>query len=252
MHACNKELLFDNHERVVAAAADPTEKTLQKALLNSISHDLRSPLASIIGALNSVLDDEARLDSTTCRRLLETAQDEASRLNRMVQNLLDISRLEGGAVQVKTALCEVSEVVGAALEQLGEPARKRPIFLTIEPGLPLVPMDQVLIVQVMANLVDNAFKYSPADAPTEIGARVNGNNLEICVKDSGRGIQEQDLDRVFEKFFRGAAQDGPQGSGLGLSICKGFVNAHGGRIWAQRRRQGGTEVAFLLPMEVDQ
>lgn len=222
---------------------------LQKALLNSVSHNLRTPITSVIGALNSVLEDGGLLDAATQRRLLQTAQDEATKLNHLVQNLLDMSRLEGGAIRVKSEPCDVYDVVGAALEQLGESCRRRSITIAIPDGLPLVPMDQVLIVQVLANLVDNALKYSPAETPIEIEARGNGAQLEIRVADRGKGIPEQDLERVFEKFFRGAPPGGPRGAGLGLSICKGFVHAHGGRIWARRGARGGTEVAFLLPME---
>jgi two-component system sensor histidine kinase KdpD len=222
---------------------------LQKALLNSVSHNLRTPITSIAGAINSLLEDGALFDAATQRRLLETAQNEAAKLNRLVQNLLDMSRLEGGVIRVKTEPCDVHEVVGAALEQVGESARQRQISITIDPCLPLVPMDQVLIVQVLTNLADNALKYSPVDSPIEIDARLNDGQLEIRVADRGKGIQEQDLERVFEKFFRQASPEGPRGAGLGLSICKGFVNAHGGRIWARCRRRGGTEISFFLPME---
>jgi two-component system sensor histidine kinase KdpD len=120
--------------------------------------------------------------------------------------------------------------------------------ITIAPDLPLVPMDEVLIVQVVVNLVDNALKYSPVDVPIEIQARLHDEELEILVADRGKGIREQDLERVFEKFFRATLPGAPRGAGLGLSICKGFVNAHGGRIWASCRKHGGTQVAFVLPM----
>ncbi len=236
-----------------AARAELLQETdrLQKALLNSISHNLRTPITSVVGALTTVLEDGALLDAATQRQLLETAQEEATKLNRLVQNLLDMSRLEGGAIHLNKEPCDVHDVIGAALEQLGEPARKHPISVTIASDLPLVPMDQVLIVQVLVNLVDNALKYSPINAPMEIEARLNDGQLAIRVADHGKGIQEHDLDRVFEKFFRGASPGAPRGAGLGLSICKGFVNAHGGRIGAKRRTEGGTEVTFFLPVEAE-
>lgn len=220
----------------------------QRALLNSISHNLRTPITSVIGALNSVLEDGALFDTFLQRSLLKTAQGEAIRLNRLVQNLLDMSRLEGGAISVRTELCDVHDVIGAALEQLAEPARNRPISITIAPDLPLVPMDEVLIVQVLVNLIDNSLKYSPGDTAIEIGARLHGDELEITVADRGNGIPEQDLERVFDKFFRATSPGAPRGAGLGLSICRGFVNAHDGRIWAKCRTQGGTEVVFVLPV----
>ena len=225
-----------------------TEK-LQRALLSSISHNLRSPLASITGALNTIVTDGTLLDPSTQHELLQTAQDEAKRLNSLVQNLLDMTRLEGGAVRVKTEPCDVQDVVGSALEQLGEAARERLITVTIPSNLPLFPMDFVLIVQVLVNLLDNALKYSPYEAPIEVGALLKEDHLRISVADRGRGIPVQDLERVFDKFFRGAPAETPGGSGLGLSICKGLVEAHHGRICAERRSNGGTEVIVSLPME---
>ena len=222
---------------------------LQKALLNSVSHNLRSPIASIMGALNSVLEDGELLDANTQQSLLQTAQEEAGRLNGLVQNLLDMTRLEGGAVRVKAEPCDVHDVVGSALQQLSHAVRIRQVSINIAPGLPLVPMDHVLIAQVLVNMLDNALKYSPAHAPVEISAKAVSGQLEVRVLDRGRGIPEEELDRIFEKFFRGSAQGARRGVGLGLSISKGFVEAHGGRIVALRRERGGTEIAFFLPLE---
>jgi two-component system sensor histidine kinase KdpD len=231
-----------------AEVLQETEK-LQNALLNSISHNLRTPLASVIGALNSVLEDGPLLDAPTQQSLLKTAQEEATKLDRLFQNLLDMTRLEGAAIRVKAEPCDVHDVVGAALHQLGGAARSRAVSVTIAPNLPLVPMDHALIVQVLVNMLDNALKYSSEDAPVEIEARLDAGQLEIQVLDRGRGIPEPELERVFEKFFRGALPGAPRGTGLGLSICRGFVEAHHGRIFAARREQGGTEVTFFLPVE---
>lgn len=222
---------------------------LQKALLNSVSHNLRTPLASVLGVLNTILEDGALLDRSTQQSLLRTAQDEARRLNWLVQNLLDMTRLEGGAIRVRTKSCDVHDVIGAALHQLGEAAHGHPVNISIAPDLPLVPMDDVLIVQVLVNILDNALKYSAADGPIEIDARKDGDELGIRVLDRGGGIPEPELKRVFEKFFRVARPGAPNGAGLGLSICKGLVEAHHGRILARGRTQGGTELAFFLPLE---
>jgi two-component system sensor histidine kinase KdpD len=231
-----------------AEVLQQTDK-LQKALLNTVSHDLRTPLATIIGALDSILLDRAMLDEQTQTELLETARVGAGRLNQLVHNLLDMTRLEGGATHVRKELCDVQDVVGAALEQVREAARGRSISIAIDRDLPFVTMDAVLIVQVLVNLLDNALKYSPGDAPIAVEAgRVDGQ-LRIRVTDGGPGIAEQDLERVFEKFFRGSPAGGSSGAGLGLSICKGFVEAHGGRIWAARGTQGGTEMVFALPLD---
>jgi len=221
----------------------------QKALLNSISHNLRTPLASVLGVLNTILEDRALLDEPTQQSLLKTAHDEARRLDWLLQNLLDMTRLEGGSLRVKTEPCDVHEVVAAALRQLGEAARARNISVSITPNLPLIPIDNVLIVQVLVNILDNALKYSPGETLIEIQVRLDADQLEIRVLDRGAGIPEQQLERIFEKFYRVAVPGAPKGSGLGLSICKGFVEAHKGRILANHRAGGGMEFALLLPIE---
>jgi two-component system sensor histidine kinase KdpD len=220
---------------------------LQKALLNSISHDLRTPLASVTGTLNSLLEDAPLLDVSTQRELLETARDEAKRLDRLVRNLLDMSRLESDAVRVRTELCDVQDVVGTALVQLGEAAKQRRVAVLASPQLPLVPMDAVLIVQVIVNLLENALKYSEADSPIEVEARVELDRLHLSVRDRGQGIPEGDLERVFDKFYRCVTPGVARGAGLGLAICKGFIEAHGGNIQVEQRAQGGTEARFTLP-----
>ena len=237
-----------NRAKSESLALQETDK-LQKALLNSVSHNLRTPLASVIGAINTVLKDGALLDAPTQQSLLRTAQEEARKLDRLVQNLLDMTRLEGGAIRVRTELCDVHHVVGAALEQLGHATRGHAISTDSSPDMPLVPMDQVLIVQVLVNMLDNALKYSPNQGPIEIEARLESGQLEVRVLDRGMGISEQELEQVFEKFYRGASQGAARGAGLGLSICKGLVEAHNGRILAKCREQGGTEVAFFLPVQ---
>ncbi len=221
----------------------------QKALLNSVSHNLRTPLASVLGVLNTILEDGSLLDVPTQQSLLKTAQGEARQLDWLVQNLLDMTRLEGGAIRAKAEPCDVHDVVAAALRQLGESARSHAVLVNIAPRLPLVPMDDVLMVQVLVNLLDNALKYSPEDAPVEIQARLDAGQLEIGILDRGKGIPEGELERVFDKFYRVAVPGAPKGTGLGLSICKGFVEAHNGSILAKRRTEGGTEIAVFLPLE---
>jgi len=238
-------------ERKLEAEAQRTQclqetDKLQKALLNTISHDLRSPLVSITGALDSVLEDWRLLDVRTQRELLETAQSEAKRLNQLVKNLLDMTRLEGGALHLNTEQCDIQDVIGTAINQLGEAARQRQITVDLAAELPLVPLDFVLIVQVVANLLDNALKYSESLAPVQVEAQIAEDQLQVRISDRGKGIRENDLDRVFDKFYRETSA-GPPGAGLGLSICKGLVETHGGRIWVERRPEGGTVATFTLP-----
>ncbi len=181
------------------------------------------------------------------RELVDTAQAEAERLNRLLGNLLDMSRLDAGAVRVRMDLSDVQDVIGAALEQLGGTLRSRSIEVRVPPDLPFIRMDFVLIVQVLVNLLDNAQKYSRPETPISVEARLSPEALEISVSDSGDGIPEQELTNVFEKFNRAGRTSETGGIGLGLSICKGLVEAHHGRIWAQRRDPLGTVVTFALP-----
>jgi two-component system sensor histidine kinase KdpD len=218
---------------------------MQKALLDSISHNLRTPLATVTGALQSLRHDSAMLDEQTRMELLANAEEQAARLNRLVGNLLDMTRLEAGTVRVKREPCDILDVIEAALDQLGETARGRQIRLDLPPEQILVALDFALTSQVLVNLLDNALKYAPADQSICIRVRSSGANLEIAVLDRGPGIGEGDLELVFEKFHRAGGQ--AEGSGLGLSICRGFVEAHGGRIWAQRRAPTGTIVSFTIP-----
>ena len=222
---------------------------LQRALFNSIAHNVRTPLASIIGVLSTLEQEEIAAADPIHRDLIDTARQEAERLNRLLRNLLDLSRLESGVLQIRKDRCDVQDVIGAALEQLGSAIEKRSIETNIAPDLPFVPMDFVLIVQVLVNLLENAHKYSPAGKSITVEARVLSDHLEVCVSDCGDGIPENDLRHVFEKFNRGGRGGEAGGIGLGLSICKGLIEAHHGTIRAERRHPAGTAVTFTLPVQ---
>lgn len=224
-----------------------TEK-LQSALLNSISHDLRTPLVSITGALSSLEEDGTGLDEDTRQRLVRNARGEAERLNRLVGNLLEMTRLEAGALKLKEDVGDIQDAIGAALNQLGNRLDNRQVMVDVADGVPLVPMDFVMIVQVLVNLLDNAFKYSPIDQSIEVQARAAGGHVEVSVADRGIGIPPADLQRVFDKFFRVQHPGSVSGTGLGLSICKGIIEAHGGFIVAENRAGGGTVITFALPI----
>ncbi len=220
---------------------------LQTALLNSISHDLRTPLVSITGALSSLQDQDAQLDGVSRRRLIENAREEAERLNRLVGNLLDMSRVEAGALRLRLEPSDVQDVIGSALAQLDEPLRGRRVRVDVPDGLPLVPMDFALMTRVLVNLLDNAIKYSPPGSPIEVETKVAAGHLEIDVSDRGVGVPHEDLSRVFDKFYRVQRPGRVVGSGLGLSICKGIVEAHQGFIAAENRPGGGTTITICLP-----
>jgi two-component system sensor histidine kinase KdpD len=225
---------------------------LQNALLNSISHDLRTPLATITGALSSLTDDAGSMADPIRRELLENAKEEADRLNHLLGNLLDMNRLEAGALKLRVEPGDVEDLIGTALTQLGEAAQHRRIDIAVPPDLPLVPVDFVLVTQALTNLLDNAVKYSPPDAPIEIRAQQAGGKVEIRVEDRGPGIPPGDLARVFDKFYRIQRGGGAGGVGLGLSISQGIIEAHGGRIWAENRPGGGTAFVFTLPVAAAQ
>ncbi len=222
---------------------------LRNSLLSSVSHDLRTPLASITGAASTLLDNEAHLDAGTRRDLLESLHEEADRLNRLVQNLLEMTRLESGALQLHTEWHPVEEVVGAALGRFGKALAGRALTTRVPSDLPLVPMDDVLIEQVLINLLDNALKYTPPGSPIEVTAADTGGAVLIEVADRGPGLRPGEERRIFEKFHRSEATPTVRGAGLGLAICEGIVTAHGGRIWAENRPGGGITVRFTLPVK---
>jgi two-component system, OmpR family, sensor histidine kinase KdpD len=231
-----------------AHISQETEK-LQTALLNSISHDLRTPLVSITGALSSLREDQNALDEAARHSLLDMAGEEADRLNRLVGNLLNMTRLEAGAMRLTMDPADIQDVIGSALEQVSERLGDRTIAVNTSSDLPLVPMDFVLMVQVLVNLLDNALKYSPPDSPIEVRAQCSGAYLQVEVADRGVGIPREDLKRVFDKFYRVHRPEQIGGTGLGLSICKGIIDAHGGFIGAENRPGGGTIITVALPLE---
>lgn len=221
-----------------------TERT-RNALLSSVSHDLRTPLTTITGAASSLLGTPA-LDPATSRELLQSVYDEAERLNRLVSNLLDVTRLESGAVQLQKEWQPIEEVIGAALTRLETRLQGRSLTTNIPPDMPLVPIDAVLIEQVLVNLLDNAIKYTPPGTPLAVQVEARQNAVEVSVRDGGPGLPAGDPEQLFDKFYR--AQRGHGGVGLGLAICKGIVEAHGGRIRAQALPVGAV-FRFTLPID---
>ncbi len=219
---------------------------LERALLNSISHDLRTPLVSITGALDTLRDNVQTLAAEARKELLDTAWEEAERLNRFVGNLLDMTRLEAGGVRLRKEHCDIQDLVGCALSALDKRLRSRKIALHIPSDLPMVKLDMALMTQVLVNLLDNALKYAPADKEIEVAARADADRLVLEVSDRGPGVPEADLKRVFDKFYRVPVPEGAGGTGLGLAICKGIVEAHGGRIVAENRAGGGLRVIVTL------
>jgi len=223
-------------------------ENLERALLNSISHDLRTPLAVITGALSALIDEGEKLTGDSRTDLLLTARDEAGRLNRFVANLLDMTRLEAGALKLRLEPCDVQDLIGCALAAVEQRLGATEVAVQLEPELPLVSIDMVLMIQVLVNLLDNALKHTPAGGTIEISARQGDGQLAIAVADRGPGVPEHDLARIFDKFYSTPVPEGVGGTGLGLSICKGIVEAHGGTIRAENRDAGGLRVVVGIPL----
>jgi two-component system sensor histidine kinase KdpD len=180
--------------------------------------------------------------------LLDTAFSEAERLNRFVGNLLDMTRIEAGGIKLHKELCDLQELVGCALAAITQRVGERNVVVELPEELPLVPMDLVLMTQVMVNLLDNSIKYSPADQPIIIAALAEASSMVVTVTDHGPGVPIAELSRIFDKFYRVPVPEGAGGTGLGLSICKGIVEAHGGRISAENSTGGGLRIMIRLPL----
>ncbi len=242
-----------------AAQAEMLRKTekLQTALLNSISHELRTPLSAITGVLTSLGESgraapENQLDPDTSRELIDSATRQAERLNHLVGNLLDMTRLEAGAMHLNRQPTDLQDLVNVAVDQAGGTACQHEIQIHMPGELPLMSIDAVLIAQVLTNLLDNACKYSPPGSAITISAAAMDDQIEFSVQDCGIGIPEEDLERVFDKFYRVHRHETITGTGLGLSICRGIVEAHGGRIWAKNNPDRGVTVLFTLPLDQEE
>jgi two-component system sensor histidine kinase KdpD len=231
------------------AQVQAESERLRATLLSTVSHDLRTPLAIITGSLSGVLDGWATLDEPTRRELTQAAHDEAERLSRLVGNLLDVTKLESGAAKVHKEWQPLEEVIGAALHRLDAALHGRAVTVELPRDLLAVPLDGVLIEQVLINLLENALAYTPATTPITISAMRHDQGVEVAVADRGPGVPEGDEQRLFDKFYRAQRGGDRRGVGLGLTICRGIVEAHGGQIWAENRPGGGAVFRFWLPID---
>jgi two-component system sensor histidine kinase KdpD len=230
----------------VAALRARTEE-IRSSLLSTVSHDLRTPLASITGAATTLRDATAKLDEAQREDLLESICEEAERLERLVRNLLEMTRIESGGIEVKREWVPVEELVGSALTRLESKLLGRSVAIDLPGDLPFVSVDPLLMEQLFLNLLDNADKYTPGSSPIEIRAHAFEGAVVVEVLDRGPGLAPGSEAKVFEKFFRGAARTTP-GAGLGLAICKGIAEAHGGTLVAENRAGGGALFRMRLPL----
>lgn len=234
----------------VEAARVATERErLRSALLSSLSHDLRTPLVSIMGSASSLITYGESLGDDARRDLAQTIQDEAERLNRFVQNLLDMTRLEAGALKPRADWTDLRDIVAAAVRRAERLARSHDLKIDIDPDMPLLSVDAVLLEQAFFNLLDNACKYAPIGTPVTVWARRTAGHVAIEVCDQGPGIPLEDREKVFDLFYRAGQTDSQSGTGLGLAICRGIVEAHGGSIRVEPGMHDvGTCMVIHLPL----
>jgi two-component system sensor histidine kinase KdpD len=235
-----------------AARTIETER-LRSALLTSLSHDLKTPLASVLGSAETLKTYASKLSETEKADLLQTIIEEAERLNRFIANLLDMTRIEAGAIAPATSLGDLAEVVGGALNRATRILSGHHVALDIAKDLPLVRIDPVLLEQAIFNLLDNAAKYAPNGTTVTLSAKRSGDRVVLAVLDEGDGLAEADITRVFDKFYRARKEDHVRaGTGLGLAIARGFVETMGGTITAGNRtdRRGAVfTIALPVPSE---
>lgn len=246
-------------QQAIHAEALRESNRLKDVLLGSVSHELRTPLASIQAAASSLLEPEVSWNKDEQRELLESITSSASRLNRLVSNLLDLSRLEAGVATPQKDWHFIGEIVATVLDrlELAGQGRDHQIIVDIPETVPLVPMDHEQIEQVLTNLIENALKYSPAGSAIHIQAEVQGDPQELAVRvsDQGIGLPASELEAIFDKFYRvqqvrlpWSKTRPPTGTGLGLAICATIIHAHGGRIWAESQPGKGATFIFTLPI----
>ena len=220
---------------------------LKSALLNAVSHDLRTPLSSIIGAAGSMLQADVEWEPDERREFLETIENEAERLNRIVGNLLDLSRIQGGTLVPAMDWHDPVLVLRESLHRLGPITGQHRLVVSMPHELPPVYIDPVEIDQVVANLVENAVKYTPPGAEIAVSAAVEDGELRVSVADQGPGVPDEAVPRLFEPFYRADGAETVRGSGLGLAVARGLVEAHGGRIWVESANGRGAHFTFVIP-----
>jgi len=241
--ALERAQLADEAQRAQLRAQ--TEE-MRSSLLSSVSHDLRTPIGSMLGTATTLLDSGAALSDEQRTELVSSMRDEAARLARLVANLIDMTRVESGALEVKKEWVPLEELVGAVMHRFESRLEGRDIVIDLPPNV-LAPIDPVLFEQVLVNLLENAIKHTPAGSPIEIRALESRGEVHVEVADRGPGLPAGAEARIFDKFVRaGSVTDGV---GLGLAICKGIVDAHGGKISAGNRAGGGASFRIVLPVE---
>jgi two-component system sensor histidine kinase KdpD len=240
-------LRFADQAKTVALQIETED--LRNSLLSSISHDLRTPLATIVGSASTLAEDNGSLKAEDKMELSRAIYDEARRMSNLVSNILDMARLDAGMIQLHKEWYPVEEIIGTVLTRFSKQMAGRDVKVTLPPGIPLIYCDAVMIEQVLSNLLENALRYTPAGSPLEIAAETSAEWVEISLADRGPGIPEGLENRLFEKFYRLRDETAQSGVGLGLPICRAIVAVHGGSIRVHNRPDGGAVFTFVLPLE---
>jgi len=236
-------------EHAQRASIDAETEGLRNALLASISHDLRTPLAVIAGASSSLAERGEQLPESERAALARSIYEQSRQMGDLVAKVLEMTRLEAGGIALERDWHALAEITGSVLRRLRERLAAHPVRVELPADLPLTRMDATLIEQVLANLLENAAKYTPAGTAITLRATVEAGEFLVSVEDAGPGLPPGDPEQLFAKFQRGASEGAIGGVGLGLAICRAVVRLHGGRIWAERRPEGGTAFRFTLPLE---
>jgi two-component system, OmpR family, sensor histidine kinase KdpD len=245
--------LVENVHRQAAAQTvlevEAETERIRGTLLASISHDLRTPLAVMAGASSSLAESGERLSAEERRALAKSVFEQTREMSEHVAKILQMTRLDTGAMKVDRDWAALGEIVGSVLVRLSERMAAHRVIVELPDDLPLVRVDAPLIEQALGNLLENAAKHTPAGTVVRIGAQARAGEIAVTVEDYSVGLSDADLERVFAKFHRGTVEAGGTGMGLGLAICRAIVVLHGGRAWAERVVAGGTAFRFTLPLE---
>jgi two-component system sensor histidine kinase KdpD len=234
-------------ERTRRQAKETDTERLRNALLSSISHDLRTPLTAITGAATTMLEENSELDDATRLDLAETIYEESDRLNRLLSNLLYMTRLEAGELVVRKEWQPLEDVIGTAIARLQPQIHERRLVTHFPRDVPSAPFDAMLIEQVLINLIENALRHAPLRTPIEISATATSTYTVVEIADRGPGVANSDRQRIFDKFYRSDPRKKDGGMGLGLTISRAIVLAHGGHLWVEDRFGGGAAFRFVLP-----
>ena len=224
---------------------------LYNTLFNSLSHELKTPISTIYGSTDHLLNYSESLNTETKNRLITEIHSASERLNKLIGNLLNISRLEAGYITIKKDWCNINELIYTIIDSFGQAGIQQKITVEIDEEFPLVKIDYGLIEQVITNIIHNASIYTPANTDISIKVKLENHHLEISVSDNGPGIADDEIEKIFDKFYSGKANS-TKGTGLGLSIAKGFIEAHNGKIKALKNDLRGLTIYIALPIKNDE